>query len=229
MRHGQVEGRLAQLDGEDEEHAQEHEPDGANDRVVELEHLGHVEGARGLEEGHGHEQHHGLVAHHLQRLAGRADLGVGAARGIGGHDEEQARQRDDEHAQKQVAAGVEDAAGDEREQQRAGHVDAFHGVDGDALLLEELAHVVVGLQKRRPHAALHAGRDDAVETGQEAPDDGACHGEQEGADECRKQSHEITPFLKAHRARDDGDDERGGHDERVERHADRRDAGLAEH
>ena len=157
-----------------------------------MEHLGHVEGARGLEEGHGHEQHHGLVAHHLQRLAGRADLGVGAARGIGGHDEEQARQRDDEHAQKQVAAGVEDAAGDEREQQRAGHVDTLDGVHGDALLLEELAHVVVGLQKRRPHAACMRAEMMPVPSAREAPDDGARHGEQEGADECRKQSQRIT-------------------------------------
>ena len=43
---------------------------------------------------------------------------------------------------------------------------------------------------------------DRIQTGQEAPDDGARHGEQEGADECRKQSHEITPFLKAHWARE---------------------------
>ena len=71
---------------------------------------------------HGHEEHHRLIGHDLHDLALGAELGVRGARGVGRHDEEQAAEREDEHAQQEVAAGEEGEAqgGDEAQPQKEG-------------------------------------------------------------------------------------------------------------
>ena len=79
VRIAQVEGAFAHLDGEDEQEAQEGDPGDGDGRNLQAEHRAGIERARGQEERHGDEQAHGLFGHNLQRLTGRADLGVGAA------------------------------------------------------------------------------------------------------------------------------------------------------
>ena len=172
MRHRDVERRLAELDREDE-----HEPDECgnrehDDRQVDHEHLAHHERVHRHVETHGHEQHHRLVRHDLNGLARRADFGIGAARRICGHDEEQGRHGDDESAHEQVIAREEDASRERREDERARHVHAIDAADRDVVFLQKLAHVVIRLQQRRSHAPLHAGGDDAFEACEQATHNG---------------------------------------------------------
>ena len=63
-------------------------------------------------------------------------------------------------------------------------------VHGSVFLGEKLAHVVVGLQKRRTDTSLHARGDDAVESREQTADDGARNRKCDDADDRNDDRHE---------------------------------------
>ena len=184
----QVERRLTQLNGKHEHKRQEcgnaHDDHGKADGRDAR----NIEGAQSQEHAHGNEEHRGFIGHDLQRFAVGANLGIRRARRIRGHDEEQRRKRDEEDAHQEVAACEEHAAADNREHEREGDVGAFDGVHAHVVFLDELAHVVIGLQQRRSNAALHASRDFTVETCEHAANHGAGDGEQHNAEQRLQQA-----------------------------------------
>ena len=74
------------------------------------------------------------------------------------------------------------------------------GVHRGVLLGEELAHVVVGLQKRRTNATLHARRDDSIEPCEQAADDGASNRKRDDADDRNDDRHEKPRLPTAYPA-----------------------------
>ena len=190
VRHGDIEGRLAQLDCEHEQKTKKREPRRRNRGSIEEEDARHVEPPRRHEERDAHEVEHRLVCHRLQRLSRGAHFRVRRARRISSHDEEQRGERHEEHAQKQVSAREEHAARHQGEDEREQDIRVLGGVHGSVFLGEKLAHVVVGLQKRRPDASLHPRGNDAVESREQTADDRTHNRKCDDADDRNDDRHE---------------------------------------
>ena len=67
------------------------------------------------------------------------------------------------------------------EHEGAGDVGALDVVHRRTVLLQKLAHVIVGLQDGRADAALHTGGQFTIKAGEQAADHGCEHGEGDGA------------------------------------------------
>ena len=183
VRGREVEGRLAQLDGEDEEDADQHagQPDhrlpAGLDQVVDVEAAGDVKEAEGAED------QHRLAGQHLHQLALGADVAVRAVGRVGAEDQEDAADGEGEDGQQEVATGEEDAAGGYGEDQEAEDVEVLLEIDRQVALLQQLGDIPEGLGDRRADPALHAGGEDAVGAGKQAAEDRGAEHEADHADE----------------------------------------------
>ncbi len=200
VRRGKVERALAQLENEDD-----HEPD---EKARQREHeqargTGDIhddEAARHQVHPHRGQQHHGLVGHHEDQLPFRADEAVRGACLVGAQDEEDARQREGEYREKQVAAGEEQDRGEDHEDEEEIHVEVLRSPHDDGFLAEQLCHVVEGLQEGRAPASLHARGELAVDPGKKPSRkrrrQDRCHGK-EGR---LQRAHSDTPNITKMRA-----------------------------
>ncbi len=193
----EVEGRLAQLDGqsvpehdEQERQLQQHGL-GPGIDVGELE-------AAGFEiKPHHHQHQQRLVGKDLQQLAVRPDLAVGRRGRKRAHHQKDGPHGLDEEDQQQVGLQEKEHQGDGGGRDVAVGAEGLPDVDHQRLLAEQFHHVVERLQHRRPDARLHAGGQNTVHPADEPPDDGS--GDQAAEDQDGGPRHSAPPRIKVSR------------------------------
>ena len=188
-----VKRRLAQLDGRDEDKAQQkarHQRHGAGGG---LDDLADMEGAGRQIKAHRHQQHQRLVGHHLDHLAPRAQRRKRRGIAGGGHDQEHVGRRKQKRAHEDVRPREQHRARNGKEHKIAQVQQHLHAVDRDHLLGEQLAQVVIRLQQRRARAALHAGGNFAVQPVQQHAGGRGQH--QVGNDRNNRQHHTAPPMI----------------------------------
>ena len=100
-------------------------------------------------------------------------------------------ERHHKSAQQRVGTRHKDTAAHDGEDERARHVGIVHGVYAGGGLAQELGNIVEGLQQTRPHAALHASGQLAVDAVDQAAHKRRQQGKRHGAN---KNAHDARAF-----------------------------------